>query len=204
MLPGNALIVKCPHCKKEKELMTLLSGNTFGGKQWWDLKTSYPMLPHVSWVQKCPHCGQYFMYETAKSREGDGCSGERGRLSYPELREAWAELGSKLKGKQRNNLMLEYLWAYNDEFQRGDAVYGEPAPEELEEFRTVVRGLVDAFPVESDIIYAEFLREAGLFEEAVETVRRTGLPESGAYRTLAEIVLQKCEKKDTSVGQIQH
>lgn len=200
MLPGPALIVTCPHCKAEKSLLSLESGNTFGGKQWWDLKTFYPMLPHVSWVQKCPACGGYFLYERAKHREGDDYSGERGELSYADMREALAALRPGAKKKDLTHLFLEYVWAYNDEFQRGNVHPEEPTSEELEEFRGVVRELIGLFPVESKLIYAEFLREAALFDEAVSLVQQEGIPKDGIYKTLAETILFKCANKDTSVG----
>ena len=49
--------VKCPFCGTKKELMTLVSGNTFGAVYWSDNKRIAPMLPTVSPVQKCSNCG---------------------------------------------------------------------------------------------------------------------------------------------------
>lgn len=34
MLPGNPDLLKCPFCGEEKEVMTLLSGNTIDGRLW--------------------------------------------------------------------------------------------------------------------------------------------------------------------------
>lgn len=64
----------------------------------------------------------------------------------------------------------------------------------------MVRELIGIFSVESKLIYAEFLREAALFDEALEVVRQEGIPEDGIYRNLAETILSKCQNKDTSVG----
>ena len=52
---GNAEIVKCPYCGTKKELINLVSGNTFGAVYWSDNKRIAPMLPQASPVQKCPH-----------------------------------------------------------------------------------------------------------------------------------------------------
>jgi hypothetical protein len=159
------------------------------------------MLPHVSWVQKCPACGGYFFYERARHRDGDDYSSERGELEYPDMRLALAALRSGAGKKDRINLFLEYIWAYNDEFQRGSVQEDhQPSEEELEEFRGVVRELIGIFSVESKLIYAEFLREAALFDEALEVVRQEGIPEDGIYRNLAETIVSKCQSKDTSVG----
>ena len=61
MMPGNPQILTCPFCGKEKEIMSLVSGNTFGSELWSDNKQIAPMLPEISYVQKCPHCGKYFI-----------------------------------------------------------------------------------------------------------------------------------------------
>ena len=57
MQPGYARIVYCPYCGEKKELLSLMSGNTIGARYWSDLRMRAPMLPEVSPVQKCHHCG---------------------------------------------------------------------------------------------------------------------------------------------------
>lgn len=212
MLPDYANIVECPHCQGTKPLLSLLSGNTFEGCQWWDLKEDYPMLPHVSFVQKCPHCGKYFMLSEAKSTKGKEYSADRGQLSHAELREALAQMSGDKAGKGRIQLLLEYLWAYNDAFQRERKPFGrehevatdrpEPTPEEKAEFQEVVRDLVATFPVDNKLIYAELLREAGLFDEAMEIVEAGGPQNEAPYIALERIIREKCARKDTSVGPV--
>ena len=67
MIPGPPLRKECPYCKAVKELMSLRSGNTFGGTHWSDTKRIYPMLPQNSDVQKCPECGKYYFLADAKT-----------------------------------------------------------------------------------------------------------------------------------------
>lgn len=67
MIPGPPLRKECPYCKAVKELMSLRSGNTFGGTHWSDTKRIYPMLPQNSDVQKCPKCGKYYFLADAKT-----------------------------------------------------------------------------------------------------------------------------------------
>lgn len=67
MIPGPALRKECPYCKAVKELMSLRSGNTFGGTHWSDTKRIYPMLPQNSDVQKCPSCGKFYFLSDAKT-----------------------------------------------------------------------------------------------------------------------------------------
>ena len=58
MLPANAAILCCPHCGGHKNVLQLMSGNTFGSTRWSDAKQQAPMLPMVSYIQRCPHCGK--------------------------------------------------------------------------------------------------------------------------------------------------
>ena len=205
MLPAFATIAECPHCKGKKELLSLMSGNTFRGHQYWDLKEDYPMLPHVSYVQKCPHCGKYFILSEAKTSEGTEESFERGLLTYPELRKAWAQLHKEVKGSARSDLLLEYVWAYNDSFQRIDPEKPnekKPLPTEGEkaEFKHVIMDLIICFPVDNDLIHAEYFREAGMFEECIKVVNAAGPQTEEPYKTLEKILREKCARKDTSVG----
>ena len=118
MMPGNATILVCPLCGGEKEILNLMSGNSFGSRQWWDLRQDCPMLPRVSYVQRCPHCGKYYMTAVAQHKEGTEWSFELGALSYPEMRQAWSQLKDELQLTLRIFLLREYVWTYNDTFQR--------------------------------------------------------------------------------------
>lgn len=137
MNPDYARIVYCPYCGKTKELLGLMSGNTFRARLWSDLKMRAPMLPQVSPVQKCPHCGKYYLHYKQKSEKGRSPSLEQGELSYPEWKEAYSQF---LKEKGNNNqpqkvdekdlsiIRLNLIQAYNDYYER-DCV-AEFSPEE--------------------------------------------------------------------------
>ncbi len=200
MLPDKETILVCPHCGTEKAVLSLASGNTFGGCQWWDFKTDFPMLPHVSYVQKCACCNKYFMMNQARHKKGNSYSFEQGLLSYGEMREALAQMKDSLDGPDRKDLLLEYVWAYNDAFQRG-RMEGCPQPDEaqLEEFRTVIREFIGTLPPESLFVHAEFLREARLFEEALEIVIHEDVPDDPILRKLSTIIREKSLRRDSTV-----
>ncbi len=83
MLPGNSRILTCPYCGKEKEVLSLISGNTFLAKNWSDGKTEAPMLPKVSSIQKCPHCGKYYLtYKQEVKMSKDSYSSELGTPDF--------------------------------------------------------------------------------------------------------------------------
>ena len=68
MTPGPPCRLICPHCNGHKHIMSIASGNTFGGTIWSDSKRDFPMLPQPSLIQYCPHCGHYFFYEDGKAK----------------------------------------------------------------------------------------------------------------------------------------
>ena len=71
MTIGPPLKKQCPYCGEVKKLLSLNSGNTFGGTHWSDTKSEYPMLPSISEVQKCPGCGKYYFLKDAKTIPSD-------------------------------------------------------------------------------------------------------------------------------------
>lgn len=69
MILGDDITVICPNCGKTKKLLSLVSGNTCGGRLWSDTKAEYPMLPQLSPIQKCPRCGRYYFLDDAKQKK---------------------------------------------------------------------------------------------------------------------------------------
>ena len=52
MLPGPARILTCPYCGAYKEVMSLITGNTYGQEVWSENKTYALMNPEVLFVQR--------------------------------------------------------------------------------------------------------------------------------------------------------
>ena len=204
MLPDKEILLVCPHCGTNKSILSLLSGNTCNGRQWWDLKTDYPMLPHVSYVQKCPNCNKYYMRNLVEHKTGNDYSFEQGLLSYAEMREALAQMKDSLEGPERANLLIEYVWAYNDAFQREGVDRGEASPndEQLREFQAVVKELIGILPADNRLVYAEFLREACLFDESLAILDEEGMQKEAVWIRLAEYIRVKCHASDSSVGTV--
>ena len=120
-MSGNPQILTCPFCGKEKEIMSLVSGNTFGSELWSDNKQIAPMLPEISYVQKCPHCGKYFIKgRQAVKYAKDGYCFEKGLLTFPETKEAFAQLAKEgfIDEKEEINVRMMLHHAYNDYYYR--------------------------------------------------------------------------------------
>ena len=167
MMPGNPRILVCPFCGKEKEIMSLISGNTFGAELWSDNKQIAPMLPEISYVQKCPHCGKY--YSTGRQEvkyAKDGYSFEKGLLTYPEMKEAFAQISEEgfLNEKEEINVRMMLHHAYNDYYYRTDEkkVISE---EDKTLFHENGLWLINNLITDS-VMKAEFYREIGEIDTA--------------------------------------
>ncbi len=201
MNPGPANILSCPYCGGTKEVMTLISGNTFGGTVWSDTRRHYPMLPEVSPIQKCPHCGKYYFIEQANSRYADDIkySGELGTLNYSELKEAKEQMEHLTLNPVQRWIINHLLFtAYNDEFRRPDKekTLKIPTEEDQQIFSTTVEALLSGMNSSRDyeLFHAELLREIGRFDEAKEILQ---WHRNEDERWVAEAMLRHIEKEDT-------
>ena len=177
MIPGPANVLSCPFCGGEKEVMSLMSGNTFGGTVWSDTRREYPMLPEVSPIQQCPHCKKFYFVEQAKHEYNNKKkSFDLGTLSFMQLKEAKSQMdGMSLAKMQRWILNHEYFMAYNDAFRRNPEKVAFPPSEEDEAlYQQVIKELLDGIDHSADyeLFHAELLRETGRFEEAKEVLFR--------------------------------
>ena len=203
MIPGPANILSCPYCGGEKEVMSLVSGNTFGGTVWSDTRRDYPMLPEVSPIQQCTHCGKYYFIEQAKSRYSDEREsemrsfGELGELSFHKLMEARKQMESlSLTKMQRWILNHQLFMAYNDLFRRNNgAVTSHPSKEEELLYHQVITELLGGIDQsdEFNLFHAELLRESGRFQEAKEVLSRHKIDDD---QWVVEAMLQHIEDKD--------
>lgn len=167
MMPGNPQILICPFCGTEKQIMSLISGNTFGAELWSDNKQIAPMLPEISYVQKCPHCGKYYITgrQEVKYAE-DGFSFEKGLLTYPEMKEAFTQLSEEgfLNEKEEINVRMMLHHAYNDYYYRTEEkkVISE---EDKTLFHENGLWLINNLITDS-VMKAEFYREIGEVDTA--------------------------------------
>lgn len=167
MMQGNPRILICPFCGTEKQIMSLISGNTFGAELWSDNKQIAPMLPEISYVQKCPHCGKYYITGRQEVKYAkDGYSFEKGLLTYPEMKEAFTQLSEEgfLNEKEEINVRMMLHHAYNDYYYRTDEkkVISE---EDKTLFHENGLWLINNLITDS-VMKAEFYREIGEIDTA--------------------------------------
>lgn len=180
MLPGNPRVLTCPKCKGQKEIMTLMSGNTFGATYWSDTKREAPMLPKVSAVQKCPHCGYYYFANKQPYKTSDkGYSSELGTLSFDDCKEALAQcLNESLKSEDERTLRMYTLFAFNDKYYRHtkDAKPNDDSKfkDDFLYFKDNALRLIELFEGDDETVLfrAELYREIEMYKECLELIDR--------------------------------
>lgn len=203
MNPGNSQILTCPFCGKEKEIMSLMSGNTFHSELWSDNKQIFPFLPEISYVQKCPHCGKYYIKERQDVKYAEKKSSfEQGLLSFPEMKEAFAQLSEEgfLNEKEETNVRVMLHHSYNDYYYRNEnnKVVSE---EDRILFHENALWLIDNLITDS-VLKAEFYREISEFGKAREILESAKV-EDEFLKQVVSSIQERLEMKDNKVFKIQ-
>lgn len=202
MKPGKPQILTCPHCGGEKQIMSIVSGNTFGAEYWSDNKVIAPMYPEISLVQKCPHCGKYYLKSHQEVRyAAKGYSFELGLLTFPEMKEAFTQLASEGFRDFQEELLVRLMLfhSFNDFYYRSDAGV-EVNPDDFALFAEQGRWLIENH-WKDGLLKAEILREIGDFEQA-KTIAGTILIENVSQRRIAFSILERIMDKDKRVFRI--
>ena len=166
MLPAHSALLRCPHCGALKEVLQLMSGNTIGATLWSDAKQIAPMLPRVSYIQRCPICGKYFFYtQEVEAGTSNNYGGGTGKLPLEYLKQALTQL--QPTGNEEHILRINILWAFNDRY--GDMEQSDIPIEEWEYHVDNVHHLVQ-MDIDA-LLRAELYREIGDFEQAIQILQ---------------------------------
>lgn len=211
MTPGNSQILTCPFCGKEKEIMSLISGNTYGAEIWSDGKQIAPMLPEISYVQKCPACGKYYIKDRQEVRydEDDdpsmpfhAPSFEQGLLTYPEMKEAFAQLSEEgfADNEEEATVRLMLHHAYNDYYYRSDD-HKEIKAEDKQQFHDNGIWIINNL-ITDDELKAEFYREIGEFKLAQDILKSID-EEDPDLKYFIEQIQERLQNNDRKVFKLQ-
>ena len=202
MNPGHPQIVSCPFCGTEKELLSLRSGNTFGARYWSDNKQDAPMLPQVSYVQKCHKCGKYYILARQKVKYADdGWSFELGNLNYLETVEAFNQLNTEGFNdlNEECNVRLLMLHTYNDCFFR-EETSNRPTEHDKHFMCENILWLIDNW-AQDEILKAELYREAGIFDKSLEILNCVNVADDFLVKIKTEII-KRAHNNDSMVFEI--
>ena len=199
---GYPLILTCPFCGKEKEIMSLVSGNTFDSELWSDNKQIAPMQPEISYVQKCPHCGKYYIIrrQIVKSAK-EGYSFEQGLLTFPEMKEAFAQLSEEgfIDKKEEGNVRMMLHHAYNDYYYRYDHKK-DVQEDDKKLFRENGLWLIKNL-LTDNVMKAEFYREIGDMETA-KNILDSVVVEDGFLKQIVSSIRERLENNNCEVFKI--
>jgi hypothetical protein len=183
--------------------MSLVSGNTFGAELWSDNKQIAPMLPEISYVQKCPHCGKYYIKgrQTVKYAK-EGYSFEKGLLTFPEMKEAFAQLAEEgfINEKEEINVRMMLHHSYNDYYYRnGDTK--DILEDDKKLFRENGLWLINNL-ITDNVMKAEFYREIGDIETA-KNLLDTVVVEDDFLKKIVSSIRKRLEINNCEVFKIQ-
>lgn len=198
---ANPQILTCPFCGEKKEIMCLMSGNTFGAKMWSDNKCIYPMYPEISLVQKCPHCGKFYIRTRQETVWAEtGYSFEQGLLTYEEMKQAFAQLmeAGDLTHDEEINVRMMLHHAHNDNFRSEQT--SEFTDDDLTLFRENALWLIQNI-IRDNVMKAEFYREIGEFEKAKSILDEVPVSDD-FYKSLVERIQERIANRDSAVFQL--
>lgn len=200
MMVGDSQVLTCPFCGKEKEIISLVSGNSFNAEYWSDNKVIAPMFPEISFVQKCPHCGKYYIRTRQEVRfDKENMSFEKGLLSYKEMKEAFAQLSEEgyEEPYEEPNVRMMLHFAYNDFYYRGKD-HPDVAAEDWELFVSNAKWLMENVLTDS-VLIAEYHREIREFDKALSLLASRERTDDDFLEQFVDAVREKAENKDNRV-----
>ncbi len=202
MMPGNPRILICPFCGTEKQIMSIISGNTFGAELWSDNKQIAPMLPEISYVQICPHCGKYYITGRQEVKyANDGHSFEKGLLTFPEMKAAFKQLSEEgfMNEKEEATVRMMLHHAYNDYYYR--TVEKKIISEEDKTlFHENGLWLINNL-ITDNVMKAEFYREIGEIDMARIIIDSVSVEEE-FLRCIVTVIRERLEVNNCEVFKI--
>jgi phage FluMu protein Com len=174
MLPGPTIVRECSACSKLIAEATIISGNTFGARQWTDGKLDAPMFPDQPLLVKCPHCGtlvwiteQKQVGKAAKRREDkpNGAFSDAHHGITPTLSDYEEFLKAGISDARKEYYVRLRAWWTGNDSRRESNNLNPLSCFERENLLVFVTMLSDETSYER-LMKAEVFRELGEFKEA--------------------------------------
>ena len=159
------------------------------------------MYPEISLVQKCPHCGKFYIRTRQQAIWAEsGHSFEQGLLTYEEMKQAFAQLmeAGDLTRDEEANVRMMLHHAHNDNFRREQT--SEFTDADLTLFRENALWLIKNI-ITDRVMKAEFYREIGDFDEAKSILDEVHASDP-FYITLVDKIQDKIANRDSAVFQL--
>lgn len=161
------------------------------------------MLPDISYVQKCPHCGKYYIMERQAVRYAEeGYSLEQGLLTYSETKEAFAQLAKEGFIDEREEIIVRMMLhqTYKDYYYR-DGDKKDILEEDKELFRENGLWLINN-AITNDVMKAEFYRQIGDVETA-KAILDAAVVEDAFQKQIVSCIRERLEVNNCEVFKIE-
>lgn len=205
MLLGPSRILTCPYCDTDKKVMSLLSGNTINVQLWSDQKRIAPMLPKISFVQKCPSCNMYYIVTEFTQgeryvKDEEDMTEDQGNLNFRELSSALYYLEGTIGRESETKIRMMIIQAFNDRYRTKENKNISSKKDDVEIFNKTVKKVLDTMRWidENMLLKAELHREIGEFKESIETLK-TIEPSDNFQKMIKQKILLKAQEGDSIV-----
>ena len=126
-----------------------------------------------------------------------------GELTFEQANAAYEALYSdELTSDKKSELLLFWLFKFNDEFGRGDKDESDCPAEILARRAVVVQELIDRNISDNPVFAAELFRETGLFEKCVEILSALNNVDDSLAR-IAQQILSQAKNRNTRVFRLE-
>lgn len=210
MIPGNSRVLTCPKCHGKKEVLSLLSGNTFHDTHWSDTKCDSQMFPQISPVQKCPHCGNFFYSDKQPFVTADsGSSFDLGNLDFNECLSALEQFNNNYSNSEEEiTIRVLTVHAFNDKYHRYD-IEDVSKYENVDYDRDFILFKENTLKLikliednnESSLFIAELFREIKMFDECLIKIEEI-LVENEFVSNIKDSIIKKASENNHIVFKI--
>lgn len=187
MIQGPDKVIECPNCGSLSRVFTLISGNTFGARNWSDGKSIAPMLPEPPRVTRCATGSHLFWVSDAKVVGEIKPFGNPGsdvepewieapqieELSFQEYLEA-IDVGLARNTEEEELLRILAWWRENDAHRDVPDESAQDQPSRSPESEGNLRRLLELLgdePWHRRLLKSEIYRELGEFDDALSMLK---------------------------------
>ena len=162
---GECYMFTCPSCGGKKSVAKLFMqpGSCNVWSDWLDEEFSYRVL---STLQRCPHCGGYYIVTHEGAPTEVAIATDDGKIELEELEKFLCE-ERDLENVELANLYMQYVHMYNDCFRRNPIEGIKATYNQSKLFSDAVLFLTERCRI-PQIVIADLYRQAGMFRKCME------------------------------------
>ena len=162
-------LFKCSHCNYEKYVKKRYF---FTYELDWPTKMfTESVEPDFSYVQRCPHCGKYYIVDSFAFAVPGDRNVEDGNISVDELETLFADNAfmESLDDENLNNLILQYVYCYNKEYRSNNEPKQKASYGKSRLFTECILQIISMQWLPKYVI-ADLYRQIGMFRKCLDYI----------------------------------